>query len=261
MRVDWLSEVENKFDHPAVVLWRAIELKHIEEVLNKRNLTEPILDLGCAEGKIAGLLLKGKKLIGLDNSWELLGQNKKNEVYQELILADACYMPFKNGFFSSVFSNCVVEHIPDIKAVLQEVYRVLKPKGIFLFTVPSDKFGDYLFFSAIFNNLGLRSISNWYKKKRNSLLNHFHCYSHNRWGELLDKGSFDLIEYNYYMPKKAAIFWDFLAFLILILRSARLLNLVQPKLNKYLRNYLKRYYSMESGTGAGLLIVAQKRSI
>lgn len=258
MRVDWISEVKNKFDHPAVVLWRAIELKHIEEVLNKRNLTEPILDLGCAEGKIAGLLLKGKKLIGLDNSWELLSQNKKNEVYQELILADACYMPFKNGFFSSVFSNCVVEHIPDIKAVLQEVYRVLKPKGIFLFTVPSDKFGDYLFFSAIFKILGLKSISNWYKKKRNKLLNHFHCYDHSHWKDILKSKGLELIKYDYYMTKEATFAWDFLAVFVFILKLVWPLSYSLPNINRWFSNHLNKYYNMESDTGSGLLLVVEK---
>lgn len=258
MKVDWLSEVENKFSHPSIILWRAIELKHIEEALNKYNLTEPILDLGCAEGKIAGLLFKEKKLIGLDNSRELISQNKRNDIYQGLVLADACNMPFKDGFFSSVFSNCVIEHIPDIKAVLREACRVLKPKGIFLFTVPSDKFGQFLFFYVLFKKLGLNSLAGWYSKKRNSWLNHFHCHGHNVWQEKLNSKGFSLLEYVYYMPKKAVILWDFLAAIFFMVHKIQPFSFLEKKINLKLRSIFEKYLNQDCGLGGGLLIVAVK---
>ena len=181
----WLELLKEKFEHPAIVLWRAVELRHIEEFLKKYELPVPILDLGCAEGKIADALFNNNELIGLDNCWELLSQNKNRDIYKALILADGCRMPFKSGAFGSVFSNCVIEHIPDIGSLLGEVSRILKEKSIFIFTVPSNKFADFLFFSKVFNNLGLKRLAQWYGRKRNKQLNHFHCYDHNRWKQIL----------------------------------------------------------------------------
>ena len=45
-------------------------------------------------------------------------------------------MPFENNQFDSAFGTEVLEHCPYPKAILKEVNRVLKPGGIFFFTVP-----------------------------------------------------------------------------------------------------------------------------
>lgn len=258
---DWLEVIRDKFDHPAIILWRATELKYIDRAFKKREPQEPILDLGCAEGKIGGILFKGKgAVIGLDNCWELLKQNKRSDLYKALILADGCAMPYGRAEFSSVFSNCVIEHIPDIKGLLNEVARVLKDNGTFIFTVPSHKFGDFLFFTIIFEDLKLKWLANWYKRKRNKLLNHFHCYDHNQWQGLLKNHGFGLLEYKYYMSREATFYWDFLAAAVFVIRKAWPLSFLLPKLNKWLINHLKVYYNTDSFIGSGLLLVAQKQA-
>ena len=255
---DWIAILKEEFEHPAIVLWRAIELKHIEEFFNKYNLSSPVLDLGCAEGKIADVLFKNNILIGLDNCWELLSQNKKTGIYKALILADGCRMPFKNSVFGSVFSNCVIEHIPDMNALLDEVSRVLREKEMFLFTVPSHKFAEFLFFTKLFNKLRLKRLAQWYGRKRNKQLNHFHCYDHNAWKHLLKEKDLRILEYRYYMPEKSVSAFDILAALIVILRSIWPLRYLIPKLNGLLSGYLDKFYNMDSQTGGALLIVAQK---
>jgi len=44
----------------------------------------------------------------------------------------ATILPFKNGTFDTVYSYGVVHHIPDIDSVLIEIFRVLKPGGMFM---------------------------------------------------------------------------------------------------------------------------------
>jgi ubiquinone/menaquinone biosynthesis C-methylase UbiE len=191
---EWIDIVKKEFEHPAIVLWRAVELRQIEALVNKYALEKPILDLGCAEGKIASLFFSEKSVVGLDNCWDLIKENKKIQTYKALVMADACAMPYKNNAFGSIFSNCVIEHIPDLDKVLEESARVIKDKGAILFTVPSHNFGDFLLFSVFFNALGLSRLADWYKTKRNKLLNHFHCYDHNRWKGILGQNGFRLIE-------------------------------------------------------------------
>lgn len=255
---DWIAILKKEFDHPAIVLWRAIELRYIEDFFNRHKLSSPVLDLGCAEGKIADVLFKNNKLIGLDNCWELLSQNKKEDIYKALILADGCRMPFKNSVFGGVFSNCVIEHIPDMDSILSEVSRVLREKEIFLFSAPSNKFSDFLFFTQVFNKLRLKRLAQWYGRKRNKQLNHFHCYDHDAWRRLLKEKGLKMLEYRYYMAEKQVSAFDFLSALVVVLRSVWPLCYLIPKLNNWLAGYMRKSYDIDSQTGGALLIAAQK---
>ena len=54
------------------------------------------------------------------------------------VKADICNLPFKDNSFDFILCNHVLEHIPDDVKAMQELYRVLKPKGIGVFQIPQD---------------------------------------------------------------------------------------------------------------------------
>ena len=54
------------------------------------------------------------------------------------VKADICHLPFDDNSFDVVFCNHVLEHIPDDKKAMQELYRVLKPNGMGIFQIPQD---------------------------------------------------------------------------------------------------------------------------
>ena len=54
------------------------------------------------------------------------------------IKADICNLPFDNNSFDVVLCNHVLEHIPDDKKAMQELYRIMKPGGWGIFQVPQD---------------------------------------------------------------------------------------------------------------------------
>ena len=54
------------------------------------------------------------------------------------IKADICNLPFKENSFDVVFCNHVLEHITDDTKAMQELYRILKPKGMGIFQIPQD---------------------------------------------------------------------------------------------------------------------------
>lgn len=272
---DWCALAAREFDHPSVILWRAVELRAIEPFI--AGLAEPVLDLGCAEGKIASCLFDNAAIFGLDNSWDLLSARQKDATYKGRVLGDACRLPYKNGAFSSVFSNCVIEHIPDLDGLLREISRVLRPGGIFLFTAPGAGFGDNLFFSRIFKAMGLPFMASWYIKKRNALLNHVHCYNHGRWEGILKAGGFAVETHVYYMGPEATSLWDFMAFVMATAGRIPLLRKGVVFLNKKLIKVFKSYYNKEithekkvtvtegdshfflqREKGSGVLIVARK---
>ena len=53
-----------------------------------------------------------------------------------VLCQDVQNLTFDDGVFDYVLSFDVLEHVPDYRKAIGEIYRVLKPGGIFLFTVP-----------------------------------------------------------------------------------------------------------------------------
>lgn len=54
------------------------------------------------------------------------------------VKADICNLPFDDNSFDVVFCNHVLEHITDDTKAMQELYRVLKPRGMGIFQIPQD---------------------------------------------------------------------------------------------------------------------------
>jgi SAM-dependent methyltransferase len=54
------------------------------------------------------------------------------------VKADICNLPFKDNEFDIILCNHVLEHIPDDKKAMQELYRVLKVGGMGIFQIPQD---------------------------------------------------------------------------------------------------------------------------
>lgn len=55
----------------------------------------------------------------------------------DLRVADATKMPYEDGLFDAVFESDVVHHVPDWRAALREVARVLRPGRRFCIAEPS----------------------------------------------------------------------------------------------------------------------------
>ena len=54
------------------------------------------------------------------------------------VRADICNLPFEDDTYDVILCNHVLEHIPDHTKAMQELYRVMKPKGWGVFQIPQD---------------------------------------------------------------------------------------------------------------------------
>jgi ubiquinone/menaquinone biosynthesis C-methylase UbiE len=76
---------------------------------------QSLLDVGTGMGMTMNLQRKlgfNGQLIGVDIMRYYLRELKKNKIYDDLVLADAFYLPFKNNSVDALFSFEMVEHIP-----------------------------------------------------------------------------------------------------------------------------------------------------
>lgn len=61
------------------------------------------------------------------------------------VKADICDLPFEESTFDMILCNHVLEHIPDDRKAMQELFRVLKPGGTGIFQVPQELERDHTF--------------------------------------------------------------------------------------------------------------------
>jgi len=80
------------------------------------------LDFGCGRGRKNWVEAKGYDYIGLDYYLD----------YGVNLLANGRNIPIKNNTVSICISHTVMEHIPNPWAVCDELFRVLKPNGLYV---------------------------------------------------------------------------------------------------------------------------------
>ncbi|WP_375239040.1 class I SAM-dependent methyltransferase [Aurantibacter sp.] len=61
------------------------------------------------------------------------------------VKADICNLPFKANSYDIILCNHVLEHIPDDKKAMHELYRILKPGGMAILQIPQDLNREFTF--------------------------------------------------------------------------------------------------------------------
>ena len=98
-----------------------------------------VLDLGCGTGLMARALAEKYRmahLVGLDISEKMLHEAVKRGLYSELVAGDLIpVMTGRTDTFDLVIGADVFIYVPDLAPVLAQAARLLRPRGLFAFTV------------------------------------------------------------------------------------------------------------------------------
>lgn len=122
---------------PATAIWRASEVAEVIRVEFPPGIG---LDLGCGDGRLTRVLSEevgGLRLVGLDVDPLETALAEGERLYERVHTSTAERIPEPDASFGFVLSVSVMEHIPNLDAVLREVARVLRPDGRLITTVPS----------------------------------------------------------------------------------------------------------------------------
>ncbi|NSW51927.1 MAG: class I SAM-dependent methyltransferase [Anaerolineae bacterium] len=178
---------------------RAIESRFYQEF----ELDSPVLDMGCGDGQFVTVTFDKKIDIGIDPWAAPVREAQERGGYHLVIQGDGAHIPVADGYFANVFSNSVLEHIPDLDPVINEIHRVVKEDGMFLFCVPNHQFLGNLSISTMFDRLHLRRIADAYRKFFNAISRHHHCDSPEVWQERLATSGFQVIRWWHYFSPRA----------------------------------------------------------
>ena len=159
------------------------------------DLPSPTLDVGCGDGHFASLTFARPIEVGLDPWTGPLHEAGRRGCYRLLVQADGAQAPFPRGYFSSAFSNSVLEHIPHIDEVLADTARILKPGAPFYFCVPNERYLSELSLSRL---LGKR-YTEWFRR----ISRVEHADGPQTWQKRLEKAGFKLEKWWHYFSPSA----------------------------------------------------------
>lgn len=97
-----------------------------------------VLDLGCAGGFMAEALHdRGAEVTGIDPAAQAIEAAKAHaakggkSIRYDVGMGEQ--LPYDDAHFDAVVCVDVLEHVQDLQKVLEEVFRILKPGGVFLY--------------------------------------------------------------------------------------------------------------------------------
>lgn len=241
-------------------LLRAVEARFYQDI----QLPEPVLDLGCGDAHFASVAFKEPLTAGVD-PWRLpLKEARARRAYHLLAQASGAALPFPDGHFACAISNSVLEHIPDLDSVLDELHRVMRPGARFVFCVPSDHFLEFLSVSSVLRKTGLRSLAALYERWFNQISRHHHCDGPAAWESRLEAHGFSLDRCWYYFSASALRALEWGHYLGLPSAVSKVLFgrwvLAPHRANLFITDWLLRRYYEEPlpAKGAYLFFIAHR---
>lgn len=190
---------------------------------NYLPLKKPVLDVGCGDGFFSSVAFHDQKAsktprgwpasqklqrgepaykdspevkkpvidVGLDVKDSRIEEARKIGLYKKIVTFDGKIIPFADNYFSTVVSNCVLEHVEDLDILVSEIFRVLKPGGIFLTTVMAKPWEENLFGTLLLGKI----YKNWMRKKQM----HLNLLTVKQWNSVFKKSGFKVIEKTGYL--------------------------------------------------------------
>jgi SAM-dependent methyltransferase len=122
----------------------AAQTAQLREAL--RDVSGPTLEIGVGTGRVAlPLASAGQHLVGVDVSAAMLAALRlKSPRAFPLVQADATRLPFRDGSFGGAVVAHVLHLVSDWQAVVGELRRVVRPRGVLLVTRGAQRSGSGL---------------------------------------------------------------------------------------------------------------------
>src|SRR5262249_6693728 len=109
---------------------------HLERLAAAGRRRLRILDLGCGPGNALRRFRTSGLVYGFDYSLDALAFARTQGV-ERVFSGDSTALPVASAAFDCVLALDVLEHVEDDRAALGEIARILRPGGLFFFTVPA----------------------------------------------------------------------------------------------------------------------------
>jgi len=113
------------------------EEKRSQLFKNWMGTNKKVLDMGCRDGILTRHFIEQNQVTGLDIDKSALEACKKNLNIETLWADFSLQIPLPTSSFDVVIAGEVIEHLPYPEITISEISRILKPKGLFIGSVPN----------------------------------------------------------------------------------------------------------------------------
>ena len=139
MRADELQRMYECEDRYWWFLGRKVILTEMLRQLLPPGETRRVVDVGCGSGATLLALHEFGSVVGIDSAGLALDFCRQRGL-RHLIQGQAGSLPLQTGSVDLLTLLDVLEHIPDDRAALHELHRVLAPQGWLFLAVPAYQF-------------------------------------------------------------------------------------------------------------------------
>ena len=128
--------------------------------IHKTFAFKSFLDVGCGSGRLLrDYKERGVKSVGLELAKEIVEYHASQQ-YIPVVQGGAQQLPFNSEAFDFVTCLGLIEHLSDPQSAIGELFRVTKPGGMALITVPN-MVGPFPFFVPFWYLSGERYRFGW----------------------------------------------------------------------------------------------------
>ncbi len=245
-------------------LFKTLDLKH------------PSLEIGIGDGYFSSLLFNGNKeklTIGSDLIYETILSAKKYAHFEKLAVLDVEQVPLPDNCLETVIMNNLMHHLPSREKVFNEVQRILRPGGTFVFTDNLYGWIKHTFDSRLLRFFRL----NWAAKSLEKFKLHLFAQklllSEDYWNLCVKDSEMEVVVNREFLSKKATTISSIFEYLNFLQgqptrKSMRLLLRLLPFAKRYINNVFEgiiKYLIIadksltKEGEGAYLFVVLRKR--
>jgi SAM-dependent methyltransferase len=193
--------------YPSMILWRGWEFA----AYRKFALPEPVLDIGCGDGRFFRLLFPDSRdVVGVELDPGTAHNAIHSGVYRDVHVMAADALPASAERFGSAFANCSLEHMDNLHGVLSRIHASLRPGAPFLCSVVTDRFTAWSPLPIVLDAAGAPELAREVQRGHEAYHHLVNALSREEWRAAFERAGFVVEQLMPIIPELAARLFLFL---------------------------------------------------